>query len=167
MKTLIPWRKKELYQPRGNGGTPIPREEFPYLLNHMRGEFDHFFDRFAQAFPTAFAGPETGWNWGLDIQDKDNQIVIHAEAPGFEPGDFDVQISGENLILKAFKKTEKEEKKGNYRACSEHQCYETVPLPPGINKEKVEACYHNGVLTITFPKTPEARPRKVPVKNSP
>jgi hypothetical protein len=45
MKALTPWRKKELYQPRTNGGSPIPRGEFPLWLNHMREEFDHFFDR--------------------------------------------------------------------------------------------------------------------------
>ena len=37
---------------------------------------------------------------------------------------------------------------------------------PGIEKDKVEARYHNGILTITLPKTAEAKGRRVPVKNA-
>jgi len=41
-----------------------------------------------------------------------------------------------------------------------------VTVPPGIDKDKVEARYHNGVLTITLPKTPEAKGRRVAVKGA-
>jgi HSP20 family protein len=41
-----------------------------------------------------------------------------------------------------------------------------VTVPAGIDKDKVEAHYHNGVLTITLPKTPEAKGRRVPVRSA-
>ena len=38
--------------------------------------------------------------WGLDVDDKENEIVVRADAPGFEPDDFNVEIVGDNLVLK-------------------------------------------------------------------
>jgi hypothetical protein len=39
--------------------------------------------------------------------------------------------------------------KGQTREYREQKCYQSVTLPPGIDRDKVEARYHNGVLTIT------------------
>jgi HSP20 family protein len=41
-----------------------------------------------------------------------------------------------------------------------------VQLPPGIEKDKVEATYHNGVLTVTLPRTAQARAKHIPVKQA-
>jgi HSP20 family protein len=41
-----------------------------------------------------------------------------------------------------------------------------VTLPPGLDENKVEAKYHNGVLTVRLPKTAAAKGRRVPVKSA-
>jgi len=41
-----------------------------------------------------------------------------------------------------------------------------VTLPAGIDKDKVEAVYQSGVLTVTLPKTEVVRPRRIPVRGS-
>jgi len=41
-----------------------------------------------------------------------------------------------------------------------------MALPPGIEKEKIEARYHSGVLSVTIPKTKEGRGKKIAVKNT-
>ena len=91
---------------------------------------------------------------------------MQAEAPGFEAGDFDVQVSDNQLVLRAAKKVETKDKEGKTSEYREQECYESVTLPPGIDRGKVEAKYHNGVLTMTFPKTAEGKARRVPVKNA-
>ncbi len=40
----------------------------------------------------------------------------------------------------------------------------TVTLPPGVEKDKIEARYHNGILEIHLPKGPEAVGRRIEVK---
>jgi HSP20 family protein len=40
-----------------------------------------------------------------------------------------------------------------------------IPLPKGINLEKVEATFKNGLLTVKLPKTEEAQSKgkKIPI----
>ncbi len=89
---------------------------------------------------------------------------MKAEAPGFEAEDFDLQITGDRLTLRAKHKKESREKGSEYH--EERECYEAVTLPDGIDTSKVDAKYRNGVLTVTIPKTKEGRGQKISVKNA-
>jgi HSP20 family protein len=150
-------------EPAQKAGPLTPVREFPFFLSRLRDEFDHVLDRFAKAWPSLWGGAEHGWRWGLDVEDQDEAVVVRAEAPGFEPGDFDVQVHDGRLTLRAARKTETKKDEG--REWSQRQCYQSVTVPAGIDKDKVEARYHNGVLTITLPKTPDGKGRRVPIKS--
>src|SRR5262245_38888616 len=128
----------------------------------MRGEFDRMFERFFSAWPAAWDKSTEGWRWDLDVLDKENEVVVRAEAPGFEPEDFDVQVQGGQLVLRAGKKTEI--KKDGGEEWSQRECDESVALPASIDKDKVEATYRNGVLTVTLPKAPECEGHRVMVR---
>ncbi len=136
--------------------------EVPSFLGRMRDEFDRMFERFFSAWPAAWGKSSEGWRWGLDVLDKENEVVVRAEAPGFEPEDFDVQVQGGQLVLRASKKTETK-KEGGEEWC-QRECYESVALPASIEKDKVEANYRNGVLTVTLPKAAECKGHRVTVK---
>ena len=64
--------------------------------------------------------------------------------------------------MRASRKSETKEKAG--QKIDERECYQSITLPCDINKDKVDATYHNGVLTVTIPKTPEAKGRKISVQ---
>jgi HSP20 family protein len=129
----------------------------------MRAEFDRLLERLAAEWPSHLEGD--GRRWGLEVEDQDDVVVIRAEAPGFEAGDFDLQLSDHRLVLRAVKKTETKGKKGETEV-SEQECYQSVTLPDGIDKDKVEAKYHSGVLTVTLPKTAEAKAKRIAVKSA-
>lgn len=159
---LIPWRKKRA-EATGNGGALAPVRDFPTFMRRMQSEFDDLFERFAGDWPVSGNGGN-GWRWGLDVEDKDDSVVVRAEAPGFEAGDFDIQVSDKRLVLKASRKTETKKKEGEYR--EECKCYESITLPSGIDKDKIDARYRNGVLTLTIPRTAEGKAKKIAVKAS-
>jgi HSP20 family protein len=154
--------RKEEAAPRG--GALVPHRELPFFLSQMRDEFDRLFDRLSRQWPGL--GEGNGWRWGLDVREEDDAVVVRAEAPGFEAGDFDVQVSDNRLVLRAAKKVETKGKDGKATEYREQECFESVTLPPGINRDKVDARYHNGVLTVTFPKTAEGKAKRVTVKNT-
>ena len=158
---LIPWRKKQATSSGIGGSTML--EDFPSALRRMRNEFDELLGEFSQGWP-ALAKTFGGWKWGMELDDQDDKVVLRAEAPGFEPDDFDIHISGNRLTLRAKHKRESKEKGSEYR--EECECYEAMTLPEGIDASKVDAKYKNGVLTLSIPKTKEGRGQKISVKNA-
>jgi HSP20 family protein len=154
-------KSAEVTSPRRRALSPF--RDFPFFLSRMRDEFDRLFDSFSREWPSLAEG--NGWRWGMEIEDQDDAVIVRAEAPGFEPGDFDLQVRGNQLILRASKKTEKEEKERGYREEQQRECYESVTLPPGINADRIAANYRNGVLMVTMPKNPDAKPKRISVKS--
>src|SRR3954451_15427476 len=94
---LTPWRRSE--------GRMTPRTDYP--LTQLRNEFNTLFDQFFGGWPLA---GEAERGWGLDLEDKGNELLVRAEAPGFDAGDFDVQVSGDVLTIRAHHKEESGDK---------------------------------------------------------
>lgn len=168
MATQTPQKTKQSHEvvpatPRREGML-TPFGEFPFFLSRIRDEFDQMFDRFTRQWPSHREGDR--WRWGLDVRDEENAVVVEAEAPGFEADDFDIQVSDHRLVLRASKKAETKSKEGKTTEYSEHQCYESVILPSGIDKDKIDAKYRNGILTVTLPKTNEGKAKRISVKNA-
>jgi HSP20 family protein len=142
-----------------------PRSEHP--INRLRDEFDTLFDRFFGNWPASlelFGGGQNLWN--LDLEDTGKEFLVRAEVPGFEPTDFDVQVSGNRLTIRAEHKQETEKKEGEeYQAHSYRRFERSVALPTGADMNKVEARYRNGVLEVHLPKTSEAQGRRIEVKS--
>jgi HSP20 family protein len=128
----------------------------------MRRELDSLFDRFFSGWPTLAGGEWPASGWGFDVEETGNELVVHAEAPGFEPDDFDVQIVGDNLVLKAERKAE--DKSGNGYRFQHERLYRTIALPHGVEADKIDARYHNGVLEIHVPRGEAAKGKRITVK---
>ena len=79
------------------------------------------------------------------------------DAPGFEPGEFEVQASGDTLRITAERKGRDGD--GSY----ERRFQRSFTLPAPVDAEKVQATYKNGVLELTLPKTERAQWKKVAV----
>jgi len=119
------------------------------------------FDQFSRSW-LGLASPGWEGGWGLDVHEEDDQVMIRAEAPGFEPGDFDIQVRGDQLVMSACSKGEKEEE--GYRGWRWHDFYEIVTLPAGVEADKVKAAYRQGVLTVTLPKSEKVKARRITVE---
>ena len=106
----------------------------------------------------------------IDIAENDGAITLTAELPGISEDQVDLTIRNGMLTLKGEKKIERqEEKKGYYLSERSYGAiYRTIPLPPGVDGEKADASFKNGVLTIKLPQTPEAQAKvkRIEVKNA-
>ena len=105
----------------------------------------------------------------IDVMDEGNQYVINTELPGFDKEDVDIQLNKDVMVLKAEKKSEKEDKSENYlhRERSYSSCQRTVNFPEEINPSRVEGTMENGILKLKIPKKepkPEEKMMKVQLK---
>jgi HSP20 family protein len=158
---LTPWKKK--VKAGGDGHALTRAGASPRYLARMRDDMDRLFERFAANWP-AIAKDTGGWQWEVDVKDEPNAVVVRAEAPGFEAADFDIQVRGDQLVLHAFKKTTADEAKKGYHEEKQHECYEAFTLPAEVAPDKAAAKYHNGVLTITLPKTEAGKGKRIAIK---
>ncbi|GAX61828.1 small heat shock protein [Candidatus Scalindua japonica] len=132
--------------------------------------FDAFNDDMSKLFDNFWntKSPGGGWNPDIDIAETDNDIIVNAEIPGVDPKNIDISIVNDMLIIKGEKKEEKEEKEKSYHRVERTygSFTRTIELPAQVNKEKVEAKEHQGVLKIILPKMEKSETKKIAVKSA-
>lgn len=99
-------------------------------------------------------------------EDKDN-IYVDALAPGLEPDALNVSVSGDQLVISGEKKPLPKNIKSDFIHRSERstgQFARSLTLSVGVQSDKVQAGYTNGVLNIVLPKMEEAKPKQISVK---
>jgi HSP20 family protein len=156
---LIPWRNK---QPEGVRGELSP-------IVALRGEMDRLFDSFFREPFGAMDWPLWGqgkWSPAVDMAESDKELTVRAELPGIDPKDMDVSVTGNQLVISGEKReTTEGDGKDFYHSETRYGSFRRVmPLPEGIDTEKVEAQYANGVLTLHLPKTASAATKRIEVK---
>lgn len=100
----------------------------------------------------------------VDVIEEDEDVRIEAEVPGMSVEDLSVTIGEDEVIIRGEKKKEEAEGVGVHRRERPYGTFRRViHLPVDVNREKAEASFKNGVLTIMLPKSHEAA-KKVEIK---
>jgi HSP20 family protein len=151
---LIPHRRAE---------RKLAREFEP--LSFFRPELPKLFERFFAPWAPFMEIPYEEWDTGLEVEDREKEILVKVAVPGFEPGEVVVEVNGTMLTIRAEHK-EKEEKKEKKEPPENlyGRMLRSIVLPTGIEVEKVEALCKNGILEVRLPKKPEATTRRIEVK---
>ena len=91
----------------------------------------------------------------LDVKEKGNDYLVHAELPGMKKEDIHVHIDGGIVSISAERKQEKEVKEGERVLRSERyfgKVSRTIQLGQDIDESKSTAKFTDGVLELTLPK---------------
>ncbi len=141
------------------------RQPFPELMS-LRQAMERLFEdsfvtptRILSTFGPAVATP-------IDMYHTANDMVIKATLPGVKPEEVDITITGDTLTIKGETKAEEKIKREDY-LYQEHRygtSSRSVTLPSGLNTDKAEASFDNGILTLTIPKSEEIKPKQIKVK---
>jgi HSP20 family protein len=127
--------------------------------DEFRRQMDDLFTRFFGRSLLPFDGEyEEIRAWEFDVEDKDNEIVVTAEIPGFEANEIDVQLNNDFLSIKAEKRQKKDDEE-SYRSYQR-----TVSLPCGVKEDKAMATCRNGVLELHLPKTEGSKTKNIPIQ---
>jgi HSP20 family protein len=137
------------------------------LLDPSR-EFEDIYDRMGQLLGTAFgdmpfAGlTEAPWSPFADVSETNDTYVVRAELPGVSKDQISIELQDRELVING---EVKDEENGHKRRSSrrtgrfEYRTY----LPGDINHDEVKAELHDGVLTVTVPKSEAAKPRRIEI----
>ncbi len=90
----------------------------------------------------------------VDIAETDKEFEIQLHVPGMNKSDFNIDLNKDQITISGERKFEKEKNEKNFHSVESYygSFNRTFYLPDVINKDKVDATYQDGILTITLPK---------------
>ena len=137
-------------------------------MRSLRGRMDRLFDGFLRG-PRLVPWESAELAFPLDVYETEESLVVKAPLPGARPDDVEISITGDILTIKGESKSEEEVKQENYhrRELRYGSFCRSVPLPTGVEHGKAEATFEHCILTVTLPKTAEAKPKTIEVKARP
>ncbi|MGB9463943.1 MAG: Hsp20/alpha crystallin family protein [Candidatus Acidiferrum sp.] len=152
----------------------IVRDNLFEDLFDVRREFDKIFNRMLTAKPW---GKEevaqlTEFNFLPAIEtymDREaKKYVCKVSLPGIDPKEVHVSVEGNILTITGERKVEKKTKEAEYfhEEFAYGEFKRTLELPEGVNTEKMNAEFVNGVLEIAAPVTAAALPKKIEIKTT-
>ena len=100
---------------------------------------------------------DVDWSPRLDVSETETAIEIVADLPGLDKKDISVSLEDNLLIIKGERKEEKESKDKRFHTIerSSGSFYRALRLPAEVDKDKVEATFKDGVLTLKLHKIKE------------
>ena len=120
--------------------------------NHSVSAFDPFraFDDMERSF---FRDVPSIASFRTDVTDTGDAYKLEAELPGFSKDDIKIDIENDCLTISAERKFDDESKKKNFVKRERfYGSYSRSFDVTGIDTDKIEAAYNDGVLTLNMPK---------------
>jgi HSP20 family protein len=154
----------------------------PSRMSSLRQEIDRRFDDFSwpESWP-GFGGEREprsmgpGWRTlmrgtvpAMDLVERDGEYELQAELPGLSAKDVEVTVADGRLVIRGEKTAERKEERENMHLSerSYGSFQRAFRLPGGVDADRIEASFENGVLKLRLPKTADAREgeRKIEIR---
>ena len=133
--------------------------------------FDRLFDALTGSIPGASGrgGGALMRSPATDVVETEREIRVHTEMPGLKRENIEIDVENNVLTIRGEKSEERTEgEEGKYHLAERR--YGTFArsfvLPRDVDSENIEASFDSGVLTVTIPKSEQARRRRIEVRGS-
>ena len=109
-------------------------------------------------------------SWSLlaaETWETAKSVVIRVEIPGMDERDLHVDVDGNVLRIRGEKRSGAAQQRRQYHLMERAYGHfeRSIPLPHGVDAERAEVSYRNGVLTAILPKTDTLPPRRLTISN--
>lgn len=158
VRDLIPWGRQTSSNP-----APVPyRESEMTPFFGLRREIDRLFDDMFR-LPSLSGLGAAAWP-SVEVSDSEREVRITAEIPGLSDNDVELTVHDGVLSIRGEKKSQTEDKDRGYSERWYGRFERRIALPSGVEEDKAQASFRDGVLTVTLPKSAEATSgRRIPI----
>jgi HSP20 family protein len=139
-------------------------------------DFINVRDAMDRMFEDRWVSPGSWLTWSsagtnylpLDIYETSDDIVVRAVVPGVGADGIDLQFQGGVLTLRARSEEPSVPEAATWlvHEIAPGEYIRQVTLPKAVDAEKARTTFENGVLTLTLPKTADAKPKQIKVEAS-
>ena len=101
----------------------------------------------------------------MDLVEEGEQYVLRANLPGVREEDVKVELDDDVLTISGERKSEHEERRDGYHRIerASGSFSRSLTVPDGVDPERVQARFENGVLEVRVPKPEQRKPRRVAI----
>jgi len=101
------------------------------------------------------AEEELVWKPAVELREKDGTFFVKAAVPGIEAKDVNVEITAEDLVIKAAATHRRTHTEGEVHLSefAAADLFRSVHFPRAVDPGKAKAEYRNGLLTVSVPAT--------------
>ena len=123
-------------------------------------------DEFESFLPEVWTDHGLGTMPSLDVYQTDQDVVVEAQLPGYNPDQVKVNIENDVLTIsgQSEQKSEVDEQHYYRREIRHGQFHRAVALPASVDGQKATAKYENGLLTVTIPIQERAKPTQIKIE---
>lgn len=129
--------------------------------------FEDMDKAFSELMPS-LRGGQAGFVPAVDMYEDKNNVIVETQLAGIDPEKVDIAIENDVLSIKgeSEKKSEVEDKNYYRKEIRRGSFYRSVPLPTHVLGDKAAAVAEDGVLKISIPKAPEAKPKSIKIRTA-
>jgi len=107
------------------------------------------------------------WTPAVDIREEDSRYVIHADVPGVDPKDIEINMEDGVLSIKGERHSEVTDEREGYKRVERVRgsFFRRFSMPDTADADAVTAKSKDGVLEIVIPKQEKLQPKRIRVEN--
>jgi HSP20 family protein len=131
----------------------------------LRDAMDSLFEN-ALIQPSGGSRGTAGQYLPVDLMEKGDNFVVRVSLPGINPDDLNVTVVENVLTIQGEVRSDEQEKDTRYHVRERRwgAFSRQIALPTSVDANAVQADYNNGVLTLTLPKSEEAKPKRIQIQ---
>jgi HSP20 family protein len=158
--------------------TTLPTKKAESIFDELNRMHDQIVRRAQEIFEWSGGSPgreledwlqaerELVWRPPIELIEKDNEFYLQITVPGVDPKDIAIEVTPEDILVRAELKHAHDESKGTVHVCefSSGSMFRAVHLPRKIDPDKVKAEFRDGMLNVKAAVAEESRIKKVKVE---
>lgn len=132
---------------------------------NLLGQLQNELERAREGHANASSVSTAEWAPAVDIKEKKDKFLLHADIPGVKPEDIEVHMEAGILTIKGEKGSEAKTEQEGYKRVERTfgSFYRRFSLPDSADGDAIKASSKHGVLEIVIPKREAVKPKRIDV----
>jgi HSP20 family protein len=142
---------------------PMRRNASPFApLIELQRDIDRLFGDY---LTTGQGQDVTFFSPAVDIEETEDHYLLSLDLPGVNADEISINVEDGQLVVSGTRREEHKEEDKNMRVVERAygRFERSFRLPSGIDPNKIEASYENGVLRLAIPKAETAKAKQIKV----
>ncbi len=128
-------------------------------IRDIQKRFNHFFGEINAGLSKSDKGEQSFWRPRVDVRETEKEYLIHADLPGLDKEQVDIELDNGTLTISGERNFEKKEENEQYHRIERGygRFMRSFSVPENLDPATISAKFEKGVLEVSIPKPVEKK----------